>query len=386
MDPEATKHLILNSSEPLLLRNMLSWPIMQWSLDDWVEALKHEKMVFRSGYFKKSNHPQWESSTEFVHGDIKYFIKHLDDEDKWLYFDYKYLQEHLINVKGLRDSIDWAPLGFPEIKLEDSTIWIGSKGAHTPCHIDTYGFNLVHQVYGRKLWLLFPPDENLQPTRIPYEESSVFSKLNFFSPSIEDFKNIVNCQKVILNPGDVLFVPHRWWHYVENLETAISVNTWVPMDEDNNERLEESIVQFLMKLLIDSDAADDTIRKTMLNPNSEDELLQRSASASLNILDQIRKKCSGASQMLDTTKKGMNTNDEFLQNVTYIPRLSKEELINFLSGQMDRFDGSASIEEPIVCNSTLVETMEAILHPEVITLIKEKILAKTSNNLIPNTT
>ncbi|VEN37208.1 unnamed protein product [Callosobruchus maculatus] len=270
MDPKVTKQLISNSTKPLLLRNLLKWPIMQWSLENWTEALKEEKMIFRCGYFKKSKCPQWEGNTEFVHGDITYFIKHLDDKDKWLYFDYKHLQEHLRNVKGIRDSIDWAPLGFPEIKLEDSTIWIGSKGAHTPCHIDTYGFNLVHQIYGRKLWLLFPPDENLHPTRVPYEESSIFSKLNFFSPSIEDFKNVGNCQKVILNPADVLVVPHRWWHYVENIETAISINTWVPMDEDNNERLEESIVQFLVKLMINSDAADDIIRKVMLNPNVED--------------------------------------------------------------------------------------------------------------------
>lgn len=33
---------------------------------------------------------------------------------------------------------------------------------------------------------------------------------------------------VDLDPGDVLFVPARWWHYVENLSTAISINTWVP--------------------------------------------------------------------------------------------------------------------------------------------------------------
>nr|CAI5870111.1 unnamed protein product [Callosobruchus analis] len=338
MDPEAIKYLLSNSTKPLLLRNMLDWPILQWSLKDWTEALKDEKMPLRCGYFKKSKYPQWESSTEFVHGNIKYFIEHINDRNKWLYFDYKHLQDHLINIKGLKD-----------------------------------------------LWLLFPPDENLYPTRIPYEESSVFSKLNFFSPSIEDFKNVSNCRKVILNPGDVLFVPHRWWHYVENLETAISINTWVPMDEDNRERLEESIVQFLVKLFIDSDAADDTTRKVILNPNVEDELGHRLASTSLNILEEIKKRCSETRQMsqipnaLDTVKNAMTTNDENLQNVTNplnIPILSNKEFSNFLLAQIDRFSESGAIKEPVVCNSSLIETMEAILHPEVITLIREKILTK----------
>jgi ribosomal protein L16 Arg81 hydroxylase len=34
---------------------------------------------------------------------------------------------------------------------------------------------------------------------------------------------------VTLNPGDVLFVPHYWWHYVENVGTAVSINSWIPL-------------------------------------------------------------------------------------------------------------------------------------------------------------
>ena len=45
-----------------------------------------------------------------------------------------------------------------------------------------------------------------------------------------EFKNIdLKARVVTLNPGDVLFVPHRWWHYVENIEPAISLNTWIPL-------------------------------------------------------------------------------------------------------------------------------------------------------------
>ena len=53
---------------------------------------------------------------------------------------------------------------------------LGTEGAYTPCHYDTYGFNLYTQISGHKRWILFPPDDSnlLKPTRIPYEESSVF--------------------------------------------------------------------------------------------------------------------------------------------------------------------------------------------------------------------
>ena len=49
----------------------------------------------------------------------------------------------------------------------DSTLWVGSRGCHTPLHYDTYGRNLVAQLHGTKRWTLFPPSatELLRPTR-----------------------------------------------------------------------------------------------------------------------------------------------------------------------------------------------------------------------------
>ena len=45
------------------------------------------------------------------------------------------------------------------------------------------------QIYGQKKWTLFPPEETpkLYPTRIPYEESSVFSQVNIDNPDLSRF-------------------------------------------------------------------------------------------------------------------------------------------------------------------------------------------------------
>lgn len=102
----------------------------------------------------------------------------------------------------LKNSTKWERLGFPEVTGDQTTIWIGSEGSSTPCHLDTYGCNLVAQLYGRKKWCLFAPSETkkLYPTRIPYEESSVFSHVNVKNPDLNktpDFKTAIRYEVCI---------------------------------------------------------------------------------------------------------------------------------------------------------------------------------------------
>ena len=104
------------------------------------------------------------------------------------------MTELLKDFPHLRQSVDWTCCGFPGRSGDNSTIWIGSAEASTPCHVDTYGCNLVAQIYGTKKWTLFPPSEtqHLHPTRIPYEESSVFSQVNISRPDLEEFTDFAN--------------------------------------------------------------------------------------------------------------------------------------------------------------------------------------------------
>uniref|UniRef100_A0A914DSA5 JmjC domain-containing protein n=1 Tax=Acrobeloides nanus TaxID=290746 RepID=A0A914DSA5_9BILA len=74
-----------------------------------------------------------------------------------------------------KKELNWKKLGVLPEKYEDqdddSALWIGTSGAYTPCHYDTYGFNIHVQLKGTKRWILFPPEDDLMPTRIPYEKS-----------------------------------------------------------------------------------------------------------------------------------------------------------------------------------------------------------------------
>ena len=60
-----------------------------------------------------------------------------------------------------------------------------------------------------------------------------------------------------LNPGDVLYVPHNWWHYVESLTNSISINSWVDLKiEDDFCRLKEILSKYLIQSIMDSNLVD----------------------------------------------------------------------------------------------------------------------------------
>jgi len=84
--------------------------------------------------------------------------------------------------------------------------------------------------------------------------------------NVTDIHDACKCVSVILSPGDVLFVPHKWWHYVENLTTAISINTWIQTPKyDNMARLNESVVRFMVSSICSG--VSENIRLQLLNPN-----------------------------------------------------------------------------------------------------------------------
>jgi len=49
--------------------------------------------------------------------------------------------------------VDWSVFGFNGRDGAQSTFWLGSQGAHSVCHYDTYGCNLVAQLHGRYITL-----------------------------------------------------------------------------------------------------------------------------------------------------------------------------------------------------------------------------------------
>ncbi|KAG1687999.1 HSPB1-associated protein 1 [Nymphon striatum] len=271
---------------PFVMKKKIeSWKCRFWTPEDWAIFFANRKVKFRVGQHKHDfKGPQWENDCSHEEGTLSDFVNWLacqntrsskmrklskdggqsanalmsySADEYWCYADYMHLGK-IFEIPKIdqEELVDWNSVGLRGQKTSQSTLWIGSKGALTPCHQDSYGYNIVSQLYGRKKWILFDPSDSscLYPTRIPFEESSVFSKVDMLNPDLEHFPKFSESTPfcVVLEPGDVLYVPHHYWHFVQALENSISINTWVEMDSDNECRLKESVTRAIVSEFITS--------------------------------------------------------------------------------------------------------------------------------------
>ncbi|XP_021915181.1 HSPB1-associated protein 1 isoform X2 [Zootermopsis nevadensis] len=370
--------------------------------------------------------PQWEGLCKKINLTMKEFVE-LEKSDskkeenvcgeecsRWMYFDYKYMNEWFSDHQSLLNAVSWKNFGFPEREGSVSTIWIGNDGAHTPCHLDTYGCNLVAQVYGRKQWILFPPERtsSLLPTRTPYEESSIYSNLNFYSPDPNMADELQEACVVTLKPGDVLFVPHHWWHYVENVGTAVSVNSWIPLPSDDESRLEEALVRFFVSQVC-KDLPEHKLHQ-LLNPNEAD-LVDHPLSITAQQIEicvdecqqnrtsvremdpgvgdqdddtnvKKRPRLAGQSDVYDCGQTLASSNltqeevlNKFKDVISVVPKYSASEFRSLLIEKQKSFSAQA-VEDVLSEGATDVDSnrlqhiINAFCHPEVISKIKDKIL------------
>lgn len=155
--------------------------------------------------------------------------------------------------EALVEDFPWHKLVPPSASIDTSThiptLWLSSLHAYTPLHYDSYGINIIVQLVGSKRWQLWKPYDPsssppglLLPTRIPYEESTIFSH---FDPL--QHPDVKPDYEFTVEPGDVLFMPKHYWHFVTTTSPlALSMNMWLPVAEDKFDRYTESLVKFVM--------------------------------------------------------------------------------------------------------------------------------------------
>lgn len=130
-------------------------------------------------------------------------------------------------IPQLEAGVQAPPLAIMRERLYKRSTWLGPGGTVTPLHCDPY-YNLFCQVWGTKYIRLY--DRQYAQQLYPFSNGFLRNSSQVEVESVDkqrfpDFVQIpyLECR---LEPGDMLFIPKKFWHYVRAVSPSWSVSYW----------------------------------------------------------------------------------------------------------------------------------------------------------------
>jgi len=219
----------MKNETPVVLKNCVThWPaIKKWSLEYINEIAGHRTVPVEVG--SKYTDDGWSQKLITINQFINDYVLNCGENKG-------YLAQHTLfdQIEELRDDIiipDYCciPTSSDEDPQVDINCWFGPQGTVSPCHHDPK-HNLLVQVRGRKYIRLYPahtsqclyPRDNLLTNTSQVDvENPDHKKFPRFAAMDAQF-----CRQLILEPGDVLYIPPKHWHFVRSLDVSFSVSFW----------------------------------------------------------------------------------------------------------------------------------------------------------------
>ncbi|KAE8735507.1 Lysine-specific demethylase 8 [Hibiscus syriacus] len=113
--------------------------------------------------------------------------------------------------------------------------WFGPAGTVTPLHHDPH-HNILAQVVGKKYVRLY--SASCSEELYPYSETMLHnsSQVDLDNIDVVEFPKVRGLEFIdcILEEGEMLYIPPKWWHYVRSITMSFSVSFWWSSDSGSS--------------------------------------------------------------------------------------------------------------------------------------------------------
>ncbi len=211
------------ANRPVIITGMMDdWPAMRkWNLDFFARSFGEREVEVQMGRTAGANYEiereKYISKIRF--GDFVEKVRAAGETNDF----YLTANNHSSNRKALAEL--WNDIvQIPEYLASDRPggfFWMGPRGTITPFHHDLTN-NFMAQVIGRKRVKIAPSWD------IPFMRNNIhcYSQIDgqAVSPAARPPRDKPQIYELILNPGEVLFLPIGSLHYVQGIDVSVTVS------------------------------------------------------------------------------------------------------------------------------------------------------------------
>ena len=202
--------------KPILYKNMHIEKLKHLDFDYFTDKVGDQRIFVHRGKFNMVSTTMKEFYQQMVAGNDRDYLK---SEDEY----------NLLGILGIKGEIinEFGKLFDKHVKNilgRDLGFWMGGKGTTTGWHTDIEDLNYLYLVKGKKRIMLISPIYNdCMYERKIFTAGAKWAEIDFKNIDHEKYPKFKDAKvhTYIMEKGDCILIPKKWWHCVVNLEDTI---------------------------------------------------------------------------------------------------------------------------------------------------------------------